>query len=106
MKIRKLVKKINQSLGENPADWNYHNQFPETSLRNSRGMDILGGIRPYVVCIRDKWDHSTQMFWLNAREIDYLSPQFTRLAKAPSKKNLNKINKRRAWLVKEVLKTL
>lgn len=107
MKIRQVVRRITSSLAENPNDWKYGNHFPEKVISNSRGIDIFGRIRPYLICLRDKWDHSTQLFYLNDKEIDFLSPTFSKVAKKVNKSaSIEKSKKRRAWLVTEILKTL
>ncbi|SRR3990167_2396145 len=103
MKIRKLVKKINQSLSENPKDWKFSQwKFNERSLSNSRGLDVFEDI----VIVRDVWNKSSQLFFLTSQEMKYLGANFNKLAKHPNQEKVEKVNKRRAWLVREILKTL
>ena len=109
MKIRQLVKRVKCSLVKNPDDWKRNNAFPNRSLSNSRGIDIVArdkSLVPSIIFLRDKWTHSTHKFDLNSSEIIYLLPSFHKYSYLPTKQVINKINKRRGWLVKELLKTL
>ena len=102
MKIRKLVVKINKSLGENPKDWYQSTNSKDCILRNSRGILVY----PRTIGLKDRWNNTIQLFTLNNKEVELLSYNFNKLIKPVSEAKIGQINKRRGWLCKELLKTL
>ena len=102
MRIRQLVRKINKSLGENPKDWCQSTKSIDCILRNSRGIFVY----PQVIGLKDKWNGTVQLFELNHKEMELISHNFNKLTKPVSEAKIGQINKRRGWLVKELLKTL
>lgn len=102
MRIRQLVRKVNKSLGENPQEWTQYNHARIPCVVNSRGLRVCD----YFIAVSDRWNDTTQFFELNNKEIDYLAQNFYTVAKPISVTKIDQVNKRRGWLIKEVLKTI
>jgi hypothetical protein len=107
MRIRQIVKRINKSIIENSKEWLCKGDYVPV-LHNSRGISVL----PNNILITDKWKNNVEVFNLTDKEINFLRPVFNKKTKHFIQDEnklaefIEKRNKRRGWLVKELLKSL
>ena len=101
MRIRQLVRKVNKSLGQNSNEWTQL-YSSEIILRNSRGISLSFD----CIGVKDKWNDIYHFFNLNDKEVAYLNCNFYKNIRQVSEEKIGRFQKRRGWIVREILKTL